>query len=535
MALPYAEVQKYLKMILKRRYLFTAVSLVVMSVIVWGGYFIPEKYEAKSSIIIERNVINDLIKGVAITPSMTERIKVLRDTILSRSMILRVLRELDLDTMAADDKELEEMIYSFQRRTSVKVRKSNLFIISFQDKDPALARDYVNSLVRTYVNENISAKREEAYGASRFLKEQVAFFKEKLDKAEEAIIKFRQEQGIYVAIDERSIISEIKQYNADIAKIKIRRKELIAKRDSIKRQLKGEEPYSVAVIDNAAGNNSLLIASLESRLNQLLVSYTENYPEVVKLKAEIEALRRQQAELSKSKKAVEESGSPDSAISTINPIYQELKQELNKVESEINALNAKEKMLGSMIRQKEEELRYIPEGKKKLADLEKERDSYRNIYEQLLMRLGQSEVSKQMEVADKATTFRIVEPATLPTIPVSPNRKALILAGVFMGFLGGFGAVFFRESLDSSIKEVQTVKNLGIEVLAVIPKIFDKSEQRVVRKRDLIMYTLAGLYLLVILAAFVHELLGLTYIGTFFAGIKLDLMNIIARLQGDMF
>ncbi|NOZ26222.1 MAG: chain length-determining protein [Nitrospirae bacterium] len=532
MALPYAEVQKYLKMIIRRRYLFTVVSLFAMSVIVWGGYFIPKKYEAKSSIIIERNVINDLIKGVAITPSMTERIKVLRDTILSRSLILKVLRELDLDTLAADDKELEEMIYDFQRRTSVKVKKSNLFIISFQDKDPRLARDYVNSLVRTYVNENITAKREEAYGASRFLKEQVAFFKEKLDRAEEAIIKFRQEQGIYVAIDERSIINEIKKYGDEIGKIKIRRKELVAKRDSIKRQLKGEEPYSVAVINNAENNNSLLIASLQNRLNQLLVSYTENYPEVVKLRAEIEALKKQQT-LKPS--GAGEGAAADSAISTINPIYQELKQELNKIESEINALNAKEKMLGVMIRQKEEELRYIPEGKKKLADLEKERDSYRNIYEQLLMRLGQSEVSKQMEVADKATTFRIVEPATLPTIPVSPNRKALILAGIFLGFLGGFGAVFFRESFDSSIKEVQTVRNLGLEVLAVIPKIFNESEQRKVRKKDWIMYTIAGLYFLVICAAFVHELLGLTYIETFFAGIKLDLMEIIAQLQGGLF
>ncbi|HEC97227.1 MAG TPA: chain length-determining protein [Nitrospirae bacterium] len=535
MPLPYAEIQKYLKMILKRRYLFISVSLFIMSVIVWGGYFIPGKYEAQSSIIIERNVINDLIKGVAITPSMTERIKVLRDTMLSRSLILSVLRKLDLDTLAADNKELEKMILDFQKKTSVKVKKNNLFIVSFQDKDPRLARDYVNSLVRTYVNENVTAKREEAYGASRFLKEQVAFFKEKLDRAEDVIIKFRQDQGIYVAIDERSLINEIKEYGGDISKIKIRRNELIARRKSIKRQIKGEEPYSVAVISNMEGSSNILITSLQNRLNQLLVSYTENYPGVLKLKAEIEALKKQQSLQPADKKREGEVNSGDSAISTINPIYQGLKQELNKIESEINALAAKKKMLGVMIKQREKELRYIPEGKKKLADLEKKRDSYRNIYEQLLMRLGQSEVSKQMEVANKATTFRIAEPAILPTVPVSPNRKALILAGIFFGFLGGFGAVFLRDSLDSSVKEVQTVKDLGLEVLAVIPKMFNEAERKKERKKDWVIYTVAGFYFLIICAAFIHELLGLTYIETVFVNIRISLINVIAQLQNRFF
>lgn len=535
MALPNAEIQKYLKMILKRRYLFIAVSLFTMSVIVWGGYFIPRKYEAKSSIVIERNVINDLIKGVAITPSMTERIRVLRDTILSRSLILSVLRKLDLDTLAADNKELTAMIVDFQKRTSVRVKKNNFFIVSFQDDDPKLARDYVNSLVRTYVNENVTAKREEAYGASRFLKEQVAFFKTKLDKAEDAIIKFRQDQGIYVAIDERSLISEIKEYGSEIDKIKIRRKELIAKRQSIKRQIKGEEPYSVAVINNMEGSNNLLIASMENRLKQLLVSYTENYPDVVKLRAEIAAIKNQQSVQPADNGPMKGVNSGDSAISTINPIYQDLKQNLNKIESEIKALDAKKKMLGVMIKQKEKELRYVPEGKKKLADLEKERDSYKNIYEQLLLRLGQAEVSNQMEIANKATTFRIVEPATLPTIPVSPNMKALILAGIFFGFAGGFGVVFLLDTFDSSVKEVQTVKNLGLEVLAVIPRIFNEAEQKKERKRDCIIYTVAGFYFLIICAAFVHELLGLTYIETVFASIKINLINVITQLQNRLF
>ena len=72
-------------------------------------------------------------------------------------------------------------------------------------------------------------------------------------------------------------------------------------------------------------------------------------------------------------------------------------------------------------------LRNFPEDKKALNDLERERAMQASIYEQLLQRVGVSEVSKQMEVADKATTFRIVDPAILPTKPVGTKRILLML------------------------------------------------------------------------------------------------------------
>jgi polysaccharide chain length determinant protein (PEP-CTERM system associated) len=509
-----AEILKYIKLIIERRYLFIITSLCVMSIIVWGSYFIPKKYEAKSVIFIERNVIEDLVKGIAITPSMHARIKVLRDTMLSRSLVLDVLRKLDLDSQAKDNAELEEMIMKFQEKTNIKVRSNNnLVTVSFVNKDPVLARDYINNLVNMYVEKNIFAKRKEAYDATRFLKEQVAFFKEKMDKGEEAIIKFRQNQGIYIAMDERSVINEIKDYQKEIEKLKIRKNELTATLDSIKKQLKNEKPFTVTVFSTKEIEGT--IESLENRLMQLLTRYTENYPEVIKLRAQIEALKKQH----KAEPAGRSKGSTESEISTANPVYQQLKQKMMEIDAEINALNAKEKHLQRLIAEKEEELRHIPESKKKLADLEQERDSYKNVYEKLLERLGQSEVSKQMEIEDKATTFRIIEPAVLPTIPVSPNRKLLIFAGIAIGFLSGFGLVFLLDYTDSSVRTLDTLKTFGLPVLAIIPTIQSPDDLVRKRRKDILLYSITGLYMLCILGVLAMELLGLPYVEEFIGSI----------------
>ncbi len=501
-----AELIKYVQLLIRRRYLFTAVSLIIMSGIVWGSYFIAKHYEAKSTIFIERNVIEQLVKGIAITPSMQARIAVLRETMLSRSLMLNVLRKLDLDSQAKNDAELELMILSFQKNTRIKVGRNKLIDIAFKHKNPALAMNFINSLVSVYIENNIFAKREEAYDATKFLDKQVEFFKEKMGRGEEAIIKFRQEQGIYIAMDERSIIKDIRTNRGEIEKIDLRIKELDATKKSISEQLKGEHPFAVTIFSKKGADET--IKALENKLKQLLISYTNNYPEVIQVRAEIEALKQQQiinpTEL--------DSEMRDSEISTVNPVYQDLKQTIMAIDTEISALHAKKKHLNGLIANKEEELKNIPESRKQLADLQKDKDSFKKVYERLLERLGQSEVSKQMEIEDKATTFRIIEPAILPTTPVSPNRKMLILAGILLGLFGGFAVVFLRENYDDSVKSVEDIKKFGLPLLAVIPEIQQPEDLMRIKRKDMLVYSITSAYMLCILGVLVVEYLNLPYI-----------------------
>ena len=505
------EFQKYYKMLVKRRYLFIASALLIMSVVVWGSFFLPKQYRASSTVFIERSVIKDMVKGITISPSVEDKIRVLRYAMLSRENVLGVLKKLDYDATTKNDKALEEMISGFQAKTDISIKGNDLFFVTYQDNNPKRAMEYVNALVRAYVESNASSKREDAYGANRFITEQVKLYKDKVDKAEEAIMKYRQSKGVYMSVDDRALISEIKAYQTEIDTMRIRRNELVATRNSIKKQLSGEEPFTVAVLSTRKGGGSTdaQITMREDRIKQLLSSYTEHYPEIIKLKAEIASLKAQPKSSS-----APDVGTPESEMSTLNPIHQDLKQRLLMAESELGAVDARMKQLGAVIGRKEGELRNIPAEKLKLAELEKERDSHRTIYEQLLTSQSKSEVSKQMEVEDKATTFRIVDPAVVPTKPVSPNRVRLILLGILAGIAGAAGIVFLRETLDSSVKESDTIKQLGLDVIAVIPRIFNAAEEERCKKRDRLVYIMAGSYMLIILSALLHEVMGFTILET---------------------
>ncbi len=126
-----------------------------------------------------------------------------------------------------------------------------------------------------------------------------------------------------------------------------------------------------------------------------------------------------------------------------------------------------------------------------------------------------------MEVEDKSASFRIVDPAVVPIKPVSPDRVKLILAGIFLGIIGGFGGVLLRETLDSTIKDIHTLKGLGIAVLAVIPKITNAAEELETKKKDRKVFIAAGCYFCVICLLLLHEILGLTYVDRLFSLFRL--------------
>lgn len=489
------ELLNILLLIHRRKVLFLAVVLLITSVVITYSYFIPKQYRADSTVFIEKNVINRLVKGLAVSPDMDDRVRVLKYALLSRELVTRVLDEIDSVPPLANDSQKQEYITALQRRINLSVKgKGDLFIISLVDENPAFARDFINTLVRTYVEENLTAKRDETYGANRFLDEQIALFKLKLDQTEDTIIQFRRSQNVFLGNDEQSKVADIKGYLNQLDQIDLDVTTLTAKKQLLEKQLQTIEP-KISLFSEERRQGS--IALLEERLDRLLLTYTENYPEVVRLKTEIEALRIRQEQNGEESASIKMQG--------VNPVYQDTLQEKLTLEAEISSLNAKMNKLRQMIQSREEGLREVPEQRKELDRLIQERDSARKIYQELLLRLGQSEVSKQMEIGDKATTFRIVDPAILPRVPVSPNMLKMILLAIAAGIGSGVGLVMLLEKQDSSVKSIDDLKTFGVRVLAQIPSIADPQAVRQRNNKDRWVYALAASYGLVVLALLAYE------------------------------
>lgn len=466
--------KKYLNLINRKKRLFAVIALTIMTLAVIISYVLPKKYAAESTVFIEKNVVTDLVKGIAVTPSMEDSLKVLTHTLSSRTLLLKVVNELDLNVSLKSDAEIEGLIKQLQYMTYVKVKdKEGLFTIAFQHEDPRFARDYVNTLVRVYIEENISSKRGESYGATKFLSEQITTFKEKKDKAEAAVNKFKSDKGGMVNLDEGRLLQDISNAQQKLYDLQLRR-----------RLLEGQKSFAKTGVDPLQGR----LAALQKRLEELHVEYTDKYPEVIKTKAEIEAAQEQ----------LKARHGMNFAI-PLDP------QELMKLETELAAIRESEKSLQGNIAANQNMLSSVPAAKADLEKLEAEKENQKTMYDQLFARHDQSEVSKQMELQDKSTTFRIVDPAVTSSKPVSPNRVKIMLMGIVAGLAGGLGFLLLLDYLDHSVKMVGSLKSFGLPVLAVIPLVKSNEAIEQERKKDMRLYYVSGGYFSVIFAIVVIE------------------------------
>jgi protein tyrosine kinase modulator len=480
----FTELTRYLVCCYKRRYLFLAVFCLVTTCGLFISYRLPKMYEADSTVFIEESVIKDLVKGIAVTPDMDTRVSAIKYTLLGRDFLIKVVNSIDMDLGIRSENDRNGLIAKLQNRTKIEIigdkRKNNIFKVSILDNNPYFAQKYINNLVRTFVEQNLSSSREETYGANRFLDEQLVLFKNKLDNAENAIIAFRKKQGIFSSVDEVSILADINTYDRSIEEMDLSIDTLRARKKRLESQKKSLDPR----VDLFSSTTDR-IGMLKQKIAQLLLTYTKDYPEIVRLKAELESLQD---------RSPSEEQPSELTTTSINPLYQDVQQKILDTEAEVSALSARRNRMKELKAEKALQLQDIPETKKELAVLNQERDSYKNIYQQLLMRMGQSEVSKQMEIGDKTTTFRIVDPAILPGMPVSPNMLKMILLSLVIGIGSGMGAVLLLDNLSGSVKNVQQLTNLDLRVLAIIPTIPDEGLLKRQRGRDLWVFTVAGVY-----------------------------------------
>ncbi len=466
--------KKYLSLVNNHKRLFALTSLAIMTIVTFVSYILPKVYEASSSILVSRSVLNDLVRGMAVTPTVEDTLKGLNTTLKSRTILTKVVSDLDLNVKQQNDAQLDATIAGLQKRTSVNLNdKEGLVTISFTDKNPRLARDYVNALVRRYIEENLSSKREESYGATSFLSEQVASAKEKLDKIEGEISRLRGKYGVALEIAPGAMPADTGAGQQRLDDLILRRTQLEITRN----QLRTNNPAKTK------------LAALQRRLQELRVEYTDNYPEILKVKTDIEAAKQE----------------VNSGFATIaDP------QELTRVEAELSAVKMSEANQRAL--NNRGGMQGNPVARAALENLIQERASLRASYDQLMARQNQAEMSKQMEVQDKTTTFKIMEPAVIPMSPISPNRMRIILMGIAAGLACGFGLLLAIDYFDHSVKLVSSLKPLGFPVLAVIPLMKSENEIVIEKKMDKRLYILSACWFSIIIAFLLIEVFQLSII-----------------------
>ena len=473
------DIKRYVGVLQRRRYMALAIALGVLTLFTIASFVWPKSYVAGTTVFIEKSsLINPLIQGVGVSSSMEDRLRNVRNGITSRNIIEKVVKKLGMDAAVKSPGQLDGLIAKIQKNLMVTVRttgerETDLFTIFYQADNPMVVRSVVETLVNEYIEESVKFQRTDAIAAYDFIDSQLKEYKNKLEDSDKEIRAFREKNPNMIPQSETTIMGRIENFQTSRIEAQIRLKELLRKRDSLQKQLSGEKELTVAFVTSEGSPESRL-NRLNNQFLVLLTKYTEDYPEVIKVKIEIEELKKQIAQATATNKSGDHSGAETSAL---NPVYQQLREELAKTNTEIESLQGRVDELMRQQNEGRQVLGRMPKEQEEWSRLQRDRVVIQKIYDDLLQKLENARVSKNLELMDKGATMRVVDPPVTPRVPSKPDRVIFILLGMVCGVCAGGGVVIGLDYLDTSFKDEDALKDsLQLPVLASIPSIVTKED-----------------------------------------------------------
>ncbi len=459
---------------------FICIVVIITSITAFVvSYLLPKKFQASSTISVEENIVSDLVQGIAITTSVESKIRLLEVQLLSRNLLSEVASLLELDLLANTEAKKETLISNLRNSTSIwHDKKRGVFYISFTNDKPTVARDFVNTLIRVYIEQNTSEKRQESFDATTFLSDQIEIFQERIDKAQDAIDAYKVEQGMYLSLNEGLVQQKINNLDQQIETIRIEKNKL----------------NSEKLLTSDIAKISDELREQETKLRDAQSIYTEKHP----------AIQRLTVEVANTKRRLEEAKNNTESESN-NTQFQIIQIELNSLEeTELSLIKERDENLKN--------LEALPAIKTRLTELEQTKSNEMIIYDQLVSRFGQSEVSKQMELQDKAVSFKVIDAAITPTKFIFPMRYLIMIAGIIAGFGLAIGIIILKSILRPQIHSADDLHVYSAPVLVKLPIII-QPEVLAKRKLSNLIFILITLGVIgVIFMAAVLEFLGYTYI-----------------------
>jgi succinoglycan biosynthesis transport protein ExoP len=326
--------------------------------------------------------------------------------------------------------------------STAPIPETRLVYVSYVSLHAGLAADIVNALVEEFVDFSVESRYEATKQTSEFLSEQIALLREDLKRKEEDLQKYGQEKNLlYLSDNESTVVNNFASVNTALTTAQIER----YAKESAYRELRS---LSVDALPGSVSNPT--IQALKTQYSLVQSEYEEKgkiyrpeYPEMVQLKARLDATR--------------------------NTLQEEIRKAVGAAESEYRAALKKESSLQTLLDEQRGDVARMNRNAIFYHTLRTEAANMRTLLGTLDAKQNEIQVSSQLGGL-RTSNIKVVDRALVPRVPFTPNIKRNLLMALLLGLLGGLGLVFLVEYLDNTVKGPEDVEKLvHLPSLGIIP------------------------------------------------------------------
>lgn len=486
----------YLRILKRRRWSLVTPFLVIVILAGAVAMLLPPVYKSTSTILIEQREIPAEFVTSSMTTFAEQRIQSINQRVLTSAQLLELINQFDLYPELKGKKTIDEIIAEMREDivlTPVNVeiadRKSGraatatiAFTLAYEGKNPQKVQQVANTITTLFLNEDLKVRKDQASSTSEFLKAEKERVQEKVAEYEKSLAEFKEKNVNTLPELFQMNMQTFGNIERSIEQAKENLRALKEKEGELQDQLANTPADIESTLPQGQmqDDDERRLETLKMELINLRTKFSELYPDVKKMKQEIEELTAKIELKKKEKKA-------DGVQEAKNPAYVALSSRLGGVRSDIKSVHNNLKDLEKEAEEYKARLAATPGVEEKYNVLLTERNTLKLKLSDLQAKMMEAQVNEELESKQKGERFTLVEAARLPETPDKPNRLAIVLIGIVLGMGVGVGFASVVEFTDTSFRDGDTLaRATGFPVLTEVANIITREDRMKRRKKRLL-------------------------------------------------
>lgn len=513
------DISRYVDLV-RRRHLQFLVCLLCGWLLVWGlSWVLPKRFKSTTTIQVQQPAIarNYVLPDMA--DDLQQRLQSLPQEILSETRLLVIIDKLHLyrdgqrvlSPGAAIDRMRKDIDVEMVRDPQNQIIS---FKISYSAPTAKMAQEATAELANLFVSENLKQRERQSIQTTDFIASQLDDASKRLAAQDAKVREFKAAHTGELPSQQASNLQILSGLQAQMQSEQDALNTARQQRTYLQSLI--AQYQAIAPHTTKSGNTPGSLADFDDRLNKMQVQlaelstrYTDKYPGIIALKADIAKTEQAREKLVANLKAraseAKQSGSESDISISANPTEAtpllQLQSEQKANDLEIANREQSIASLTQRINSYQSRLNAEPAAEQELADLTRGYNQSQANYDDLLKRKQDSAMATSMEQAQGSERFVSLDPPNLPSKPDFPNSLKFSEIGIGVGMGLGTVLVFLLELLDDRLHSDGDIeKLLPTKVLSEIPKIMGPIEEGRERRRFLLGWATGALVFLVILA-----------------------------------
>lgn len=552
--------QDYLAILSRRKFPMLVIMMAVFLLGVVVALVWPPTYRSSATILIqEQEIPADLVRST-VTSYATQRIQTISQRVMTRGNLMQIIEKYGLYEKERKRKTTEEILETMRKDIGLNMIDADVvdprsgrpmaatiaFTLSYEGQFPDATQRVAGELTSLYLAENLKTRKEKASETVVFLTDEAQKISQSITEVETKLAEFKEKNASSLPELAALNYATLDRTERELDQVAAEERALDERRFMLEGQLAQINPLTM--MQSSTGERILdpesRLKALTAEYASLTAKYSEEHPDVVKVKREMEGLTQQTGAATSTNETAQKLSTARTELAMVqqkystdhpdvvrlkkvvaelekqligaerlpeqkavinkpdNPAYIQVQSQLDSVKSEIKSARERKQKLQNKLADYEARVAQAPQIERDYLALTREHESTLRRFQDLTARQMEAQIGQELENESKGESFQLIDPAQYPERPVKPNRFAITFLSLILAVFCGFVYAFIAESLDGTVRGVKSISVLLTTApLAVVPEIFVPSDYyRRKRFNKVAISVMLGSFLIVVLS-----------------------------------